>query len=65
MKKLKLGLVVLAIAAFTGIANAGGIGYIDYVNSSGSPLFDYTGDSVVPNLLVGGDMPWGRKHLLL
>ena len=40
-------------------------GYIDYVNSSGSPLFDYTGDSVVPNLLVGGDMPWGRKHLLL
>ncbi len=31
MKKLKLGLVVLAIAAFTGIANAGGIGYIDYV----------------------------------
>ena len=30
MKKIKLGLAVLAIAAFTGIANAGGIGYIDY-----------------------------------
>ena len=30
MKKLRLGLIVLAIAAFTGIANAGGVGYIDY-----------------------------------
>ena len=30
MKNLKLGLAVLAIAAFTGIANAGGVGYIDY-----------------------------------
>ena len=30
MKNLKLGLAVLAVAAFTGIANAGGVGYIDY-----------------------------------
>lgn len=30
MKGLKLGLVVLAVAAVTGIANAGGVGYIDY-----------------------------------
>lgn len=30
MKKLRLGLIILAIAAFTGIANAGGVGYIDY-----------------------------------
>ena len=30
MKKVKLGIVVLLMAAFTGIANAGGVGYIDY-----------------------------------
>lgn len=30
MKKLRMGLIVLALAAFTGIANAGGVGYIDY-----------------------------------
>ena len=30
MKKFKLGIVVLLMATFTGIANAGGIGYIDY-----------------------------------
>ncbi len=31
MKKFRLGLVLLAIVAMTGIANAGGVGYIDYV----------------------------------
>ncbi len=30
MKGLKLGLVALAVIAVTGIANAGGVGYIDY-----------------------------------
>ena len=30
MKKLKIGLLVAVMAAFTGIANAGGVGYIDY-----------------------------------
>ena len=30
MKNFKLGLVALAIMAFTGVANAGGVGYIDY-----------------------------------
>ena len=30
MKGLKLGLAALVIVAMTGIANAGGIGYIDY-----------------------------------
>ena len=30
MKNFKLGLAILAIAAFTGMANAGGVGYIDY-----------------------------------
>ena len=30
MKNLKLGLVALAIMAFAGVANAGGVGYIDY-----------------------------------
>ncbi|MBR1776903.1 OmpH family outer membrane protein [bacterium] len=30
MKNLKLGLVALAIVAFTGAVNAGGVGYIDY-----------------------------------
>ena len=30
MKGLKLGLVALAVVAMTGIANAGGVGYIDY-----------------------------------
>ena len=30
MKKFKLGLVLLAFVAMTGIANAGGVGYIDY-----------------------------------
>ena len=31
MKRLKLGLLLLAFTAMTGIANAAGIGYIDYV----------------------------------
>ena len=31
MKRLKLGLLLLACTAMTGIANAAGIGYIDYV----------------------------------
>ena len=31
MKNLKIGLVLLSLIAMTGIANAGGIGYIDYV----------------------------------
>ncbi len=31
MKKLKLGLVLLSLVAMTGIANAGGVGYIDYM----------------------------------
>ena len=31
MKNLKLGLAVLAFLAVTGIANAGGVGYIDYL----------------------------------
>jgi len=30
MKGIKLGIVALAIMAVTGIANAGGVGYIDY-----------------------------------
>lgn len=30
MKNLKLGIVILALAAMTGLANASGIGYIDY-----------------------------------
>ena len=30
MKKLKLGLILLAFVAMTGIANAAGVGYIDY-----------------------------------
>ena len=30
MKNLKLGLVALAIMGFVGVANAGGVGYIDY-----------------------------------
>lgn len=30
MKNFKLGLVILAFVAMTGIANAGGVGYIDY-----------------------------------
>jgi len=30
MKGLKLGIVAIAIVAMTGIANAGGVGYIDY-----------------------------------
>ena len=30
MKGLKLGIVAMAIVAMTGIANAGGVGYIDY-----------------------------------
>ena len=30
MKGIKLGFVAMAIVAMTGIANAGGIGYIDY-----------------------------------
>lgn len=31
MKRLKLGLLLLAFTAMTGVANAAGIGYIDYV----------------------------------
>ena len=31
MKRFKLGLVLLAFIAMTGIANAGGVGYIDYI----------------------------------
>ena len=31
MKNLKAGLVILSILAMTGIANAGGVGYIDYI----------------------------------
>ena len=31
MKRLKLGLLLLSFVAMTGIANAAGIGYIDYV----------------------------------
>ena len=31
MKKMKLGLLLLAFIAMTGIANAGGVGYIDYL----------------------------------
>ena len=30
MKRFKLGLVLLAFVAMTGLANAGGVGYIDY-----------------------------------
>ena len=30
MKNLKAGLIAIALLAFTGIANAGGVGYIDY-----------------------------------
>ena len=30
MKNLKFGIVILALAAMTGLANASGIGYIDY-----------------------------------
>lgn len=31
MKNFKIGLILLAFVAMTGIANAGGVGYIDYV----------------------------------
>ena len=31
MKKLKLAILLLSFIAITGIANAGGVGYIDYV----------------------------------
>lgn len=31
MKKMKIALVALAIVAMTGVANAAGVGYIDYV----------------------------------
>lgn len=30
MKKLKIGLLITAMTVFAGIANAGGVGYIDY-----------------------------------
>ena len=30
MNKIKFGIIALALAAFTGVANAGGVGYIDY-----------------------------------
>jgi Skp family chaperone for outer membrane proteins len=39
MKRFKLGLVLLAFIAMTGIANAGGVGYIDYVKVIDN--FDY------------------------
>lgn len=39
MKNFKLGLVLLAFVAMTGIANAGGVGYIDYVKVIDN--FDY------------------------
>ena len=39
MKKMKIGLVLLALVAMTGIANAGGVGYIDYVKVIDN--FDY------------------------
>ena len=31
MKKIKLGLLLLAFVVMTGVANAGGVGYIDYL----------------------------------
>ncbi len=31
MKRFKLGLILLAFVAMTGVANAGGVGYIDYL----------------------------------
>ena len=31
MKGIKLGIATLAVMLITGIANAGGVGYIDYV----------------------------------
>lgn len=31
MKNFKLGILLLAFVAMTGVANAGGVGYIDYV----------------------------------
>lgn len=31
MKKMKLGLLVLAFVMMTGVVNAGGVGYIDYL----------------------------------
>ena len=39
MKKLKFGLVLLSLVALTGIANAGGVGYIDYLKVIDN--FDY------------------------
>lgn len=39
MKRFKLGLVLLTFVAMTGIANAGGVGYIDYVKVIDN--FDY------------------------
>lgn len=39
MKKLKFGLVLLSLIALTGIANAGGVGYIDYLKVIDN--FDY------------------------
>ena len=39
MKNFKLGLVLLAFVAMTGISNAGGVGYIDYVKVIDN--FDY------------------------
>ena len=30
MKKIRIGLIALALVTMTGIANAGGVGYIDY-----------------------------------
>ena len=39
MKKLKVGLVLLGLVAMTGIANAGGVGYIDYAKVIDN--FDY------------------------
>ena len=39
MRKMKLGLILLAFVAMTGIANAGGVGYIDYAKVIDN--FDY------------------------
>ena len=39
MKKIKLGLILLAFISMTGIANAGGVGYIDYAKVIDN--FDY------------------------
>ena len=44
MKNVKLGLVALAIMAFTGIANAGGVGYIDYAKLAIAIINEFESD---------------------